>query len=229
MLRRWENLPAYMRTNVVRPYYDCLRKKRISLAAKRVFDFGGAVVLLTVLLPVLAGIGVVIAADSKGGPLFVQERVTQYGRRFKILKFRTMETGEKGAGPQVTAYQDRRITRVGKVLRKYRLDELPQLINIILGDMSFCGPRPEVPRFVRRYSPEMMATLLLPAGVTSEASIRYKDEERLLWGAGDVDEVYIRDVLPGKMEWNLWEVKRFGLWGDVKVLARTVGAVFLEN
>ncbi len=225
MLREWKDLPDYMRTVAVRPYYDRLKKKTASLWIKRGFDFVVSVCLLFFLLPVFIGISVWVAHDSKGGVFFRQERVTQYGRKFKILKFRTMEADREHVGAQITTAGDLRITRAGGVLRKYRLDELPQLINIILGDMSFVGTRPEVPGFVRGYTEEMMATLLLPAGVTSEASIRYKDESRLLEKADDVEEVYVREVLPWKMEYNLQSVREFSFLRDVGTMVRTVFAV----
>ena len=179
MWKKWEDLPRFMQTEEVRPYYEVLRRKRLSLAAKRGADFILAVVMLIVLLPVMVGISIAIVMDSRGGVFFRQERVTQYGRKFRILKFRTMVANAEKLGAEVTVADDRRVTKIGKILRRYRLDELPQLINILLGDMSFCGTRPEIPRFVREYTKEMLATLLLPAGVTSEACIKYKDEERL--------------------------------------------------
>lgn len=225
MLKKWNHLPQYMQSEAVRPYYECLKKKRLSLFLKRGFDFTVSVCMLYVLLPVFIGISVLVAADSKGGVFFRQERITRYGRRFKIIKFRTMIKDAQHSGSQVTVSDDLRVTKVGKVLRKYRLDELPQLINIILGDMSFCGTRPEVPQYVHEYTPEMMATLLLPAGVTSEASIRYKDESRLLVSADDADEVYVKQVLPGKMEYNLQDVKNFKLIRELGVMMRTIFAV----
>lgn len=225
MLKKWNDLPEYMQTDAVRPYYDSLRKKRISLLLKRGFDFTVSVYMLFFLFPVLAGISILITIDSKGGVFFRQERVTQYGRKFKIIKFRTMVAGAERLGSQVTVSNDMRVTRVGKMLRKYRLDELPQLINIILGDMSFCGTRPEVPKYVRGYTKEMMATLLLPAGVTSEASIRYKDESRWLESADNVDEIYVKKVLPGKMKYNLWSIKNFSFFRELCTMVRTVFAV----
>lgn len=225
MLKEWSHLPKYMQNQAVRPYYDRLKKKRLSLFLKRGFDFTVSVCMLYVLLPVFVGIAVLIAVDSRGGVFFRQERITRYGRRFKIIKFRTMVKDAQRLGSQVTVSDDMRVTRVGKVLRKYRLDELPQLINIILGDMSFCGTRPEVPRYVRAYTPEMMATLLLTAGVTSEASIRYKDESRLLQSADDADEVYVKQVLPEKMEYNLRDVKHFSFFRELGVMIRTIFAV----
>lgn len=225
MLRKWNDLPKYMQTDAVRPYYDSLRKKRISLLLKRGFDFAVSVYMLFFLFPILAGISVLITIDSKGGVFFRQERVTQYGRKFKIIKFRTMVADAERLSLQVTVSNDIRVTKVGKILRKYRLDELPQLINIVLGDMSFCGTRPEVPRYVRKYTKEMMATLLLPAGVTSEASIRYKDESRLLESADNVDEIYVKQVLPGKMKYNLWSIRNFSFVGELCTMVRTVFAV----
>ena len=225
MLKNWDDLPEFLRTNAVRPYYDILKSKEISLVLKRVLDFIVAVLLTVVLMPMMIIIAFSIAVDSKGGVLFLQERVTQYGRKFRILKFRTMVANAENLGSQVTADSDTRVTKAGKILRKYRLDELPQLINIILGDMSFCGTRPEVPFFVKAYTEEMMATLLLPAGVTSEASIQYKDEDTLLRKANNVDDVYIKEILPQKMEYNLKSVREFSLLQDFKTVMKTVRAV----
>lgn len=228
MLREWERLPKYMRTEAVRPYYDCLKKKKTSLLLKRAFDLIAAILLFILLLPLLVIISILIIFDSKGGVFFRQERITQYGRKFKIFKFRTMTAGADRLGAQVTVKNDRRITRIGQVLRKYRLDELPQLLNIILGDMSFCGTRPESTYYVKKYNPEMFATLLLPAGVTSEASIRYKDEAVLLEQAEDVDEVYVKQILPGKMKYNLESIRKFSLLRELRTLFRTVLAVLQD-
>lgn len=228
MLREWERLPKYMRTEAVRPYYDCLKKKKTSLLLKRAFDLIAAILLFILLLPLLVIISILIIFDSKGGVFFRQERITQYGRKFKIFKFRTMTAGADRLGTQVTVKNDSRITRIGQVLRKYRLDELPQLLNIILGDMSFCGTRPESTYYVKKYNPEMFATLLLPAGVTSEASIRYKDEAVLLEQAEDVDEVYVKQILPGKMKYNLESIRKFSLLRELRTLFRTVLAVLQD-
>ena len=224
MLREWDKLPAYMKTEAVRPYYDILKKKRKSLFLKRAFDFTVSFCMLLVLLPVLIIISVLIIKDSKGGVFYRQKRVTQYGRVFKIFKFRTMVADADKIGSQVTVQNDSRITKVGAVLRKYRLDEIPQLINILLGDMSFVGTRPESVYYVKHYTKEMFATLLLPAGVTSEASIRYKDEAELLKNAEDVDAAYIGKVLPEKMEYNLESIRRFSFWREIGVMIRTVVA-----
>lgn len=226
VLKEWEELPAFLRVEEVRPYYEVLKKKKTGLFIKRAFDAAASAVLCAALLPVFALLAVMVAADSRGGVFYRQERVTQYGRRFRILKFRTMKAGSDKAGPQVTVGEDKRITRSGRFLRKYRLDELPQLLNILKGDMTFVGTRPEVPRYVKEYTPEMRATLLLPAGVTSRASVYYKDEAELLAGSADPDRAYVEKILPGKMKHNLESVKKFGVWEEVKVMALTVREVF---
>ena len=222
MLREWDKLPAYMRTTAVRPYYDMLKSKQKSLVLKRVFDFTAALCLLVVLLPLFLVIAILIVTDSKGGVFYRQKRVTQYGRVFKIFKFRTMVANADKIGTQVTVQNDSRVTKIGAVLRKYRLDEIPQLINILLGDMSFVGTRPESVYYVRHYTKEMFATLLLPAGVTSEASIQYKDEAELLENAENVDEVYIKRVLPEKMKYNLEAIIRFSFWREIGIMIKTV-------
>ena len=157
--------------------------------------------------------------------MFRQVRVTQYGKQFRIFKFRTMVNNADKIGTQVTTKNDARVTKVGKFLRKCRLDEIPQLLNIILGDMTFVGTRPEVVKYVDKYTDEMMATLLLPAGVTSEASIQYKDEELLLAHADDADETYINEVLPEKMKYNLRSIETFSFSSDIRTMLRTVAAV----
>ena len=225
MLREWEELPEYMRTDSVRPYYEKLSQKKKSLRAKRLFDLTVAAGMLVILFPVCLIISAFIVADSKGGVFFCQERVTQYGKKFWIIKFRTMTKNAGNPGSEVTVKNDGRVTRVGKILRKYRLDELPQLINIILGNMSFVGPRPEVPCFVKEYTPEMFATLLLPAGVTSEASIRYKDEAVFLSDSDNTEEIYIHQILPDKMAYNLKSIQRYSFIRELGVMARTVLAV----
>lgn len=225
MFKEWEDLPEYMKTELVHPYYEKLSKKKKSLYIKRFFDITAAAGMLVILFPACMVISALIAADSKGGVFFCQERVTQYGKRFWIIKFRTMAKNTGKSGFQVTVKDDRRVTRVGKILRKYRLDELPQLINIILGDMSFVGPRPEVPCYVKEYTPEMYATLLLPAGVTSEASICYKDEERFLNNMDNTEEIYIHQILPDKMAYNLKSIQQFSFIKELGVMVKTILAV----
>lgn len=221
----WERLPENMQTEAVRPYYDILRKKTASLWLKRCFDLLGSGVLLILLSPVFLVLAVWIKRDSPGPVFYRQERVTRYGKVFRIFKFRTMVQNADKIGALVTTQADARITRVGEKIRSCRLDELPQLLNIFLGDMTFVGTRPEVPKYVAAYTPEMLATLLLPAGVTSEASIQYKDEAALLDRAEDVDDVYIREVLPGKMAYNLESIQKFSFFGDIGIMFRTVFAV----
>lgn len=223
MLKKWEELPAYMQTDAVRPYYDALRKKRGSLFAKRIFDIAVSGLFLALLSPLFAALAIAIKADSQGPVFFRQTRITQYGREFRIFKFRTMDA--ENTGTQVTAGGDSRITKVGSFLRSSRLDEIPQLLNVLLGHMSLVGTRPEVPEFVAAYTPKMLATLLLPAGITSKASILYKDEEALLRGAKDVHKCYIETVLPEKMKCNLHDVLHFSFWGDIAICFETVFAV----
>ena len=224
-VKKWEKLPPEFQTEEVRPYYEILRKKQGSLMAKRVFDVVVSALMLVLLSPVFLVLAVAIKLDSPGPVFYRQVRVTQYGRQFRIFKFRSMVSNADKIGAQVTVGNDSRITRVGRVIRNCRLDEICQLIDIFRGTMTFVGTRPEVPKYVAAYTPEMMATLLLPAGVTSEASIRYKDESALLDGAEDVDEVYIHQVLPGKMEYNLDAIRNFGFWSDIRTMLRTVFAV----
>ena len=197
LLKPWGQLPREFRTETVRPYYEALCRKKAQLIIKRMFDLILSCVLIVLLSPVMLILAVAIKLDSPGTVMFRQVRVTQYGKEFRIFKFRTMVQNAQQLGTQVTVKGDSRITRMGHLLRKCRLDELPQLFNILLGEMSFVGTRPEVPKYVSRYTPEMMATLLLPAGVTSQASIQYKDEDRLLENAQDADKTYVEQVLPG--------------------------------
>ncbi len=225
MLREWDKLPKNMRTEAVRPYYESLKKKKVSLALKRAFDVIASTIMIVILSPLLIIISVLIVTDSKGGVFYRQERVTQYGKKFRIFKFRTMVANADKIGTQVTVSNDNRITRIGAVIRKYRIDEIPQLFNILLGDMSLVGTRPESVHYVKHYTPEMMATLLMPAGVTSEASILYKDEAELLDKADDVDRVYIERVLPDKMKYNLASIKKFSVIKDIKTMIKTVIAV----
>ncbi len=227
--REWEALPDFMRTEAVRPYYDSLNRKKGQLFLKRVFDFTVSSLMLAALSPVLAVLAILIRLDSEGPVFYRQERVTQYGRRFRIYKFRTMIQDADKKGSLVTTQGDARITRMGKKLRGCRLDELPQLINIWKGEMSFVGTRPEVVKYVKQYTDEMYATLLLPAGVTSEASVQFKDEERRIAAGVEAgrssDEVYVEDVLGEKMEINLQELKAFSVAENIKTMIRTVRAV----
>lgn len=225
MLKNWNELPEYMRTDEVRPYYDLLQKKKLSLFFKRFFDIVVSLIMIILCSPILLIISILIVKDSKGGVFYRQERVTQYGRVFRIFKFRTMVQNADQIGTQVTVSNDSRITKIGSKLRNCRLDELPQLFNIFIGDMTFVGTRPESVHYVKSYTNEMYATLLLPAGVTSEASIEYKDEADLLDQADDVDSVYINEVLPEKMKYNLNSIKEFSFFKEIATMFRTVFAV----
>lgn len=225
MLKSWDRLPDFMRTEEVRPYWESLNKKRFQLFLKRVFDFAAALLMLIVLAIPIGVIALMIKLDSKGTVLYRQERITTYGKIFRIHKFRTMVSNADKIGSAVTVGNDSRITRVGSKLRRVRLDELPQLIDVLEGNMSFVGTRPEAVKYVQKYRPEYNATLLLPAGITSEASIRYKDEDKLLNAADDVDKVYVEKVLPEKMKWNLKSVNAFSFFGDIRTMFRTVFAV----
>lgn len=225
ILKKWENLPEELKTEEVRPYYEILNKRRTSLLFKRIFDVFCSGIMLLILSPVFLILAVAIKAESEGPVFYRQTRITQYGKQFKIFKFRTMVNNADKIGTQVTVSGDSRITRVGSFIRNCRLDEISQLIDIFRGTMTFVGTRPEVPKYVAEYSNEMMATLLLPAGVTSEASILYKDESELLDKAENADEVYIKEVLPAKMKYNLESIKAFSFFGDIKTIFRTVFAV----
>ncbi len=225
ILKDWEKLPAELQTEAVRPYYDILKKKTASLVLKRVFDVVVSALLLLILSPVFLLLAIAIKLDSPGPVFYRQVRVTQYGKKFRIFKFRSMVSNADKIGTQVTVGNDSRITRMGKLIRKCRLDEISQLIDVFRGTMTFVGTRPEVPKYVAAYTPEMLATLLLPAGVTSEASILYKDEDRLLSGSSDADAVYVQQVLPGKMQFNLQSIRSFSFWGDIRTMFRTVFAV----
>ncbi|MCR5684356.1 MAG: sugar transferase [Lachnospiraceae bacterium] len=228
MLRKWEDLPEFMRIPEVRPYWEILNKKRGQLVLKRIFDLVVGIILLIILAVPMGIIAIMIKLDSPGPVFYRQERVTTYGKRFRIHKFRTMVSNADKIGTTVTVKNDTRITRIGEKLRGCRLDELPQLIDVIAGDMSFVGTRPEAVKYVERYKPEYNATLLMPAGITSEASIRYKDEDQYLSETYDTDKVYVERVLPSKMKWNLESLNRFSFCGEILTMVRTIFAV-LEN
>lgn len=225
MLKKWDDLPEFMRVPEVKPYYDNLKKKGLSIIIKRIFDFCVALVLAIILAIPMVVIAIWIRTDSEGPVFYRQERVTTYGRHFRIHKFRTMVDNAEDLGTSVTIRDDSRVTKAGKKLRNLRLDELPQVFDVLAGNMSFVGTRPEVVKYVERYRPEYFATLLLPAGITSEASIRYKDEYELLSEADDIDRVYLEDILPDKMVWNLEAVRDFGFLREIRTMFRTVLAV----
>ena len=225
ILQKWENLPPEMQVSEVKEYYDLLSKKKFSLLLKRTFDIVVSFTLLVILSPVFAFLAVAIKLDSKGPVFYRQTRVTRYGEKFRIFKFRSMVT-DADKGSLLTVDGDSRITKTGKFIRKYKLDELSQLIDVLRGTMTFVGTRPEVPKYVAKYTPEMMATLLMPAGITSEASVYYRDESELLDAAEDVEKTYLEVVLPDKMKYNLAAIRSFSFVDDIKVMILTVLAVF---
>ena len=226
ILGKYEDLPENMKNDSVKKYYDILAKKKFSLAIKRIIDIIISLLLLILLLPVLVLLAIAIKIDSKGPVFYRQERITKNGKSFRIFKFRTMVQNADKIGSLVTVGNDSRITRIGKVIRKIRFDELPQLINILKGEMSFVGTRPEVKKYVEKYTDEMMATLLMPAGVTSYASIMYKDEDEVISNlqksGKTVDEIYIKDVLPEKMKYNLEYIRKFSFGYDIRLCFKTV-------
>ena len=225
ILRKWENLPPEMQVPEVKEYYDLLSKKKFQLVLKRAFDVAVSFLLLVMLSPAFAVLAVAIKLDSKGPVFYRQTRVTRYGENFRIFKFRSMVT-DADKGSLLTVDGDSRITKTGRFIRKYKLDELSQLLDVFRGTMTFVGTRPEVPKYVEKYTPEMMATLLMPAGITSEASVYYKDENELLDASEDVEKTYLEVVLPDKMKYNLAAIRGFSFIDDIKVMILTVLAVF---
>ena len=223
------NIDNRFETEAVKKYRASIEKKKISLFLKLLFDKVLALILLTSLSPIILGIAIWIKLDSEGPVFYRQERITTYGRTFRIFKFRTMVKDADKLGTAVTQQNDPRISKVGHKLRKLRLDEFPQLINVLIGDMSFVGVRPEVAKYVDKYTDEMNATLLLPAGITSPASIEYKDEDEVIEkfkGSGrSVDEIYVEEILPDKMKYNLKYIEEFSVINDIKIMIRTAIAV----
>lgn len=226
ILKKYEDLPECMKNNETKEYYEILKHKKISLIIKRIFDFLAALILLIILSPIMLVLAIMIKLESKGPVFYRQERITKYGQKFRIFKFRTMVQDADKKGALVTMGEDPRITKVGNKIRKCRLDELPQLLNVIKGEMSFVGTRPEVEKYVKEYSNEMKATLLMPAGISSRASIEYKDEDEIIskyLSKGEkIDDIYVKRILPEKMKWNLEYIKKFNIWEDIKICFKTV-------
>lgn len=226
ILKKYDKLPEFMKSDSVKKYYDILKKRKISLFIKRLFDLILSLILLIILSPIMIILAIAIKLDSKGPVFYRQERITTYGKKFRIFKFRTMVQNADKIGSLVTVGNDNRITRVGKLIRKLRLDEFPQLLNVISGDMTFVGTRPEVKKYVDKYTDEMNATLLMPAGITSVASIKYKDEDEILEkktkDGKNIDDAYIEDVLPEKMKYNLQYIKKFNFFYDIYICINTI-------
>ena len=226
LLKKWDNIPEFMKNNEVKYYYDILQKKKISLFIKRLFDMLASLILLLVLSPIILIFSIWIKLDSRGPVFYRQVRITRYGREFKIFKFRTMVVNADKIGSLVTIGNDPRITRVGNIIRKYRIDEIPQLINVLIGDMTFVGTRPEVKKYVDAYDNKMKATLLLPAGITSNASINYRNEETIMnkyaKNNKNIDDVYLTKVLPDKMKYNLEDIEKFNIFRDFGICINTI-------
>lgn len=224
-MRAFDKLPSEFQNDKVKYYYDIIAKKSVSLALKRITDIIFSLIILIILIIPIAVIAVIVKATSEGPVFYRQERVTTYGRVFRIFKFRTMVQNADKLGTLVTTSGDARVTDVGRFLRKYRLDELPQIFNVLSGSMTFVGTRPEVQKYVDMYCEEYYATLLMPAGITSLASIMYKDEEKLLQNVEDADKTYVETILPEKMKYNLMYIENFGFLSDIKLMLKTVKEV----
>lgn len=199
---------------------------KVSMALKRFFDVVVSAAGVVLLAPLLVLIAIAVKLDSRGPVFFRQERVGRFGQVFRIHKFRTMVVDADRHGGALTIGRDPRITRVGGILRRYKLDELPQLIDVLVGDMSLVGPRPEVPRYVARYSAEDRAIVLsVRPGITDRASVLFRDEASLLAGSADPDEVYVRDILPVKLGHYRAYVRDRTFLGDLRIIAETVFAI----
>jgi lipopolysaccharide/colanic/teichoic acid biosynthesis glycosyltransferase len=194
--------------------------------AKRIFDIFFSVFFLIVLSPLMAAMALAIAADSRGGVFFQQTRVGIGGRLFGLWKFRTMLPNSEGKGQLTVGTNDKRITKVGAVLRKYKIDELPQLFNILIGEMSVVGPRPEVPRYVGMYNDEQRKVLSIKPGLTDYASLEYFKENQLLAQSANPEETYIREIMPAKLALNLQYIREMSFSTDLRIIARTIRAIF---
>jgi len=192
------------------------------MTIKRLFDLIFSAAGLVVLSPLLLAIAVFILADSSGPIFFRQVRVGRQGRPFCIFKFRTMVVNAESKGHQITAGNDLRITRSGGLLRRYKLDELPQLLNVLIGDMSLVGPRPEVPRYVDMFQNEYREILAVKPGITDYAAMEFRDEEAILNNYSDPEEGYIKEVLPRKLELYRKYIRNRGLWTDIKLIIMTL-------
>ncbi len=228
MLLPFEELPQEFQNDAVKKYYDILKNKKSSLAAKRALDIVICIFLLVFLIVPIIILALCVKLTSRGPVMYKQVRVTTYNRKFAIYKFRTMVVDADKIGSLVTSAGDPRITKIGRFLRKYRLDEIPQIFNVLKGDMSIVGTRPEVPKYVDKYSPQMYATLLMPAGITSLASIKFKNEDRMLETSTNIDEDYVGIILPKKMHYNLLYIKSFNFKTDLFLMFKTISEVLFH-
>lgn len=221
----FEKLPPEFHNPETRVYYDGLKKQRFHLFGKRMFDILVSMLILLAFSPVFLVLAIAIKVDSRGPVFYRQVRVGRYGVPFRIFKFRTMVQNADKIGLSLTTGGDNRITRMGRLIRKCRLDEISQLLNVLCGDMSLVGPRPEVPKYVEKYAPAYFATLLVRPGVTAESSIAFKDEDEILSSGGDPEIIYVEKILPSKSEMNLQYLRNITVWGDIRIMFRTVTAV----
>lgn len=229
LLKPWESLPEQFHHPDIKEYYDILSKKKTHLFFKRVIDIILSIVFIILLAIPMLVIAILIKSTSKGKVIFRQERVTTNGKLFYIFKFRTMYTDKMTSGYQITVKDDPRITKVGHKLRKLRLDELPQLFNVLLGDMSFVGTRPEVMKYVKEYTPKMYASLLMPAGITSYTCIIYKDEDELLNNPDQIEYDYLNGIMQKKMETNLDYIEKFSVAYDLYIIFLTAKEIFFSK
>ena len=228
-MRTEHQMPQFMKNHYTLEAVKVLEKKKVTLIFKRLFDICLSLILLVILSPVFLVLAICIKLED-GGPIFYrQQRITTYGRVFRIFKFRTMILNADKMGPLVTQDNDSRITKIGKKIRDFRLDEIAQLINVLIGDMTFVGTRPEVQKYVDAYSEEMMVTLLLPAGITSRSSIEFRNEadkiSKWMEQGLTADEAYIQKILPEKMRYNINYISELSITQDIKVMLQTVFAV----
>lgn len=206
---------------------ELLKRKKVQLIFKRIFDIVFSLIGLIILIPVFLIISIIIKLDSKGPVFFKQVRIGRNGGEFRIYKFRTMVTDAEKKGMQITTERDKRITRVGYILRKYKLDELPQLINVLIGDMSFVGPRPEVPKYVELYNDSQKAVLKLKPGITDIASIEYRNESKLLGESDNPEKIYIEEIMPAKLRLNMEYIRNISVFYDVKLIIKTIFKIII--
>ncbi len=205
-----------------------LQQKRLQLILKRVFDIVVSFIGLVILSPLFIILAIVIVSDSKGPVFFKQTRVGRNGVLFKIYKFRTMIEDAEAKGMQLTVGDDSRITNVGAFLRKTKIDELPQLINVLKGEMSFVGPRPEVPKYVELYTEDQRQVLMVRPGITDLASIEYRNESALLATTDNPEKVYLEEIIPGKLELNRKYIVNMSLAIDMRIIMRTISAILSQ-
>lgn len=189
---------------------------------KRIFDFTVSLIGVIILSPIFIIVSISIKLDSKGSILFLQKRVGQYGKEFNIYKFRTMVTNAEKLGTQITIGKDNRITRVGSFLRKFKIDELPQLFNVLKGDMSLVGPRPEVPKYVNLYTEEQRKVLQVRPGITDIASLRYKDENDILGSVDNPEEYYVNVIMKDKLKLNIEYIEKSNIFLDIYLIIKTI-------